>query len=146
MRDYLSEFLTGEPENTGALESGNRQNRQKPDGISGDACKPEPTKPTNGAFDAFVGNPSQARASFPTAATDRGRIGSAARPMVVRGTQMPSLDCLWATCSGTMTIYGHNRYLCGSCATHFELLQPEDLGVYVGDLADEPNAETEWVM
>lgn len=77
---------------------------------------------------------------------DAPRLGSFARPMVVRGTQMSDDICLWATCGGSMTAHGHNRYLCGACGTWFELLPPEDLGVYVGDLADEPNAETEWVM
>jgi hypothetical protein len=79
-------------------------------------------------------------------ATAAARSGSFARPVVVRGTRMPS-ECLWATCGGTLTGQGHDRYLCSSCATWFELLPP-DFGVYVGDLADDFSAvaETEWVM
>ena len=149
MKDYLGEFLTGRPENAGALENCNRQNRQKPDGNTGGAYEPKPTKPTKGTFDAFVGDPSQARASFSTAPTDRPRLGSFARPMVARGREMPTTDCLWATCGGNMAAYGRNRYLCSSCGTWFELLPPEEL-VYLGDLADELNVgdavESGWVM
>src|SRR5262245_33073418 len=92
----------------------------------------QPTKPTKGAFDAFVGNPSQAHASFSPVVADRPRLGSAARPMPVRGRKMPTTACLWATCPGSMTVYGRNRYLCSSCATWFELLELQ--GVYFGDL------------
>ncbi len=112
MKDYLGEFLTRLPENAGALESGNRQNRQKLDGNSGDAYEPEPTKPTKGAFDAFVGDPSQARASFSPVAADRPRLGSFARPMPVRGREMPTTDCLWGTCGGSLTVHGRDLYLC----------------------------------
>ena len=77
---------------------------------------------------------------------DQPRTGSAARPMIVRGVQMPSTACLWTTCDGSMTAHGSNRYLCGGCRTWFELRPPEEL-VYVGDLADEIDldVETEWV-
>jgi hypothetical protein len=83
-----------------------------------------------------------------TGPADRPRLGSFARPMPVRGTNMPTTDCLWATCDGSMTARGHNRYLCSSCSTWFELL-PLDLGTYVGDLADDFDGvadKTEWVM
>src|SRR5262245_40477613 len=93
-------------------------------------------------------NKAELLAALRPVSTDRPRIGSAARPIVVRGTSMPSTACLWATCGGSMTAYG-NRYLCSDCATWFELLPPEEL-VYVGDLADELNvgddSEVQWVM
>ena len=75
---------------------------------------------------------------------DRPRIGTAARPMPVRGRGLPTLDCLWAKCGGSMALHGRDRFLCADCGTWFQLLPPEEL-VYVGDLADEPAAETEWV-
>jgi len=53
----------------------------------------------------------------------------------VRGTRMPS-DCLWESCDGSSVGHGYGLYLCSTCSTWFELLPPEDLGVYVGDLAD----------
>src|SRR5262249_21278814 len=115
--------------------SGNRQNGKKPDGKCGGALDSQPTKPTKGAFDAFVGDRSQARAGFLPDTLDRPRLGSFARPMSVRGTRMPATDCLWSTCDGSMTAHRNSRYLCSICATWFELLPPEDPGVYVGDLA-----------
>ena len=63
--------------------------------------------------------------------TERPRLGSFARPMPVRGTLMPS-DCLWATCEGFLSGQDHSIYRCGGCGTLFELLPPEDLGIYVG--------------
>jgi hypothetical protein len=67
---------------------------------------------------------------------DRPRLGSMARPAPVRGTRMP-MDCLWDTCDGSLTGKGHRLYQCGGCETWFELRPPEDLGVFVGDLADD---------
>jgi hypothetical protein len=66
----------------------------------------------------------------------RPRLGSFARPMPVRGVQMP-MDCLWDTCDGTLKEQGRGLYHCGKCETWFELLPPEDRGVYVGDLAND---------
>lgn len=65
MKDYLNRFLATRQKNTGALESGNRQNRQKPDEKTAGALGSQPTKPTEETFDAFVGDGSQERASFP---------------------------------------------------------------------------------
>ena len=130
MRDYLSEFLTTRPENAGALESGNRQNRQKPDEKQGDAYEPEPTKPTEGTFDAFVGDPSQARASFSPSAADRPRLGSAARPMVVQARRL--ISCPYGTCGGNLLSSKNNLRQCATCGNWFKLTAPdEDLAAYV---------------
>jgi len=78
----------------------------------------------------------------------RPRLGSFARPMPVRGTWMPT-ECLWHTCNGDLTSRHAKLYECQSCATWFELMPPGDLGVYVGDLADDFDGhadETEWLM
>src|SRR5262245_12593150 len=48
------------------------------------------------------------------------RVGTMAKPVIVRGAQLPNTDCLWSTCGGTMTAHGGNRYLCSDCATWFE--------------------------
>jgi hypothetical protein len=78
--------------------------------------------------------------------TERPRLGSFARPMPVRGTRMP-MNCLWATCDGLLSAQGHNLHICSNCATWFELLPPPDLGVYVGDLAEEDAGDVAgWVM
>ncbi|HEU0177345.1 MAG TPA: hypothetical protein VFV58_24030 [Blastocatellia bacterium] len=66
---------------------------------------------------------------------ERPRIGSFARPRVVHATRALS-NCPWPTCGGHLTTHGHNLYLCSICETWFELMSPEDLGVYVGDLSD----------
>lgn len=80
------------------------------------------------------------------------RLGSCARPMPIRGTRMPP-DCPWHTCNGTMSQRGYTRGectlgYCQNCDTWFELLPPEDLGVYLGDLADDIDRSdaSEWVM
>jgi hypothetical protein len=75
--------------------------------------------------------------------TKRPRPGSFARPIPVRGTRMPS-DCLWETCDGSLAGRVHNLYLCSKCENWFELLPPEDLGMYVGDF--DAGGATEWVM
>jgi hypothetical protein len=75
--------------------------------------------------------------------TRRPRIGALGRPVPVRGTRMPS-DCLWETCDGSLAGRVHNLYLCSKCETWFELLPPEDLGMYVGDF--DAGGATEWVM
>ena len=79
-------------------------------------------------------------------ATERPRLGSFARPFVVRGAGMP-ISCLWTACDGRLSAQGGDRYLCSICVTWFELLPPEDLGVYVGDMDDTPAGDVaEWVM
>src|SRR5215468_4021001 len=69
---------------------------------------------------------------------DQPRIGTFGRPMVVRGRQLPTLDCLWAPCSGSLTLHGRDRFLCGDCGTWFRLLEPE--GVYFRDPVDDLDA------
>jgi hypothetical protein len=83
----------------------------------------------------------------PSKTTERPRPGSFARPMPVRGARMPS-GCLWESCDGSLAKRIHSLYLCSKCETWFELLPPEDLGAYVGDLAGDLDAgdATEWVM
>lgn len=80
----------------------------------------------------FDGEPVQASQAT---THSRPRLVLPARLVTVRGTGLPSTDCLWATCNGSMAARGHNHYLCSDCGTWFELLPPQDLGVYVGDLA-----------
>jgi TubC N-terminal docking domain len=75
------------------------------------------------------------------------RLGSPARPVVIRGTRMPA-DCPWHTCNGSMDSRGYTSGkctlgYCRNCDTWFELLPPQDLGVYVGDLADDPLVEVD---
>ena len=79
-------------------------------------------------------------------ATERPRSCSFARPVVARGAGMP-ISCLWTACDGRLSAQGGDRYLCSICVTWFELLPPEDLGVYVGDMDDTPAGDVaEWVM
>jgi hypothetical protein len=76
-------------------------------------------------------------------ATERPRSGSFARPVVARGAGMP-ISCLWTACDGCLSAQGGDRYLCSICSTWFELLPPEDLGVYIGDL--HASDATAWMM
>jgi hypothetical protein len=165
VKDYLSQFLNTRAKNAGALESGNRQNRQKPDRKSGCALSSQPTKPTRGAFDAFVGDRSQARADFlPDAGGESALLVTADRIRTQRQRHDPEnegenietaprqrngsfarpvicrgswmpAECPWGTCAGQVESKGHGRYQCSTCSTWFELLPLEDPGGYVGDLA-----------
>jgi len=79
----------------------------------------------------------------PSKTTERPRPGSFARPMPARGTRMPS-GCLWESCDGSLAKRIHSLYLCSKCETWFQLLPPEDLGIYVGDF--DAAGATKWLM
>src|SRR5262249_49614675 len=159
MRDYLSDFLTPDGgENLETPKVGKAQKAQKSPAKFEHTQSRQGSKGSKGTFDTFDTSPPEGYSKIqalpgvePSAveeltipsvepeptpqAKTRPRLGSMGRPVSVRGAQLTG--CPYHTCGGDLTSHGHGLYECQACGNWFERLPLEDLGVFVGDLADE---------